>query len=123
MDIKQIISKTKTDLPKLRAKYPSKMPVIVNYTEDGKTKKIIKLLSEKDNTSARLLLILREKVQIQANEGVFLFHEDKDGNISCPNINLSIDTLDKEIVIFTMVKESVFGDEEEKKNNCCWIVI
>lgn len=123
MDVKQVIKKTQSDLSKLKSKYPTKIPVIVNYLENNKTKKIIKLLSEKDNTPARLLLILRDKVDIKSQEGVFLFYDDKNGMTVCPNINDSIDSLKMDILVFTMIKENVFGDEQEKKNGCCWIVI
>ena len=118
MSYQEVITKTRHDITKLRLKYPNKIPIIIKYED-----RVIKMLSDKENTISTILLILREKIKLNNSEAIFLFHQDSKGNVSCPSMNTEINELKEDMIAFTLMKENVFGDEDDKKKNNMWTLV
>lgn len=122
MDIESIIKKTRADIGAMKVKYPSKIPLLIKY-KDEKKDKIIKILSENDNTVSTIMLVLREKLKLKPEEALYIFHDKGKDGIECPSMNAVLSTLDENLIILTLLKENTFGDAEDIKKNNAWSVI
>lgn len=106
------LEKEKYEFNRLRARYPDKIPVIVESELLTKQKYLVPL----DITVSQLLFVIRKKLKkVHANEALFIFFKTKDTQV-LKQSNQTIDKVFNECVpeldgflYATLQKENTFG--------------
>lgn len=107
-----------TESSSILAKYPDRIPIIVDYLKLGKNYTYKKLLVPKNMYPSQLLYIIRSKFTINPSEAIFIYYD----NLSLVNNNYNIGELydkyrcknnitteDDKFFYLTLIKESTFG--------------
>jgi GABA(A) receptor-associated protein len=106
-------------IEELLSKYPERVPVVISSTS-FKMHGLNRFIVPFDMTIAQFMLILREKVELQKEEAIFIFIKEIDSDNNCKSdilapVSTSIGPLynqykDKNLVLNLIYeKEQVFG--------------
>ncbi len=74
------IDKRIIEFKKIKQKYPARIPVIIEPNWESKKLKVIdksKYLVENDLTVAQLLFVIRKRVELEPQEAIYLFFNNK----------------------------------------------
>ena len=74
------IDKRIIEFKKIKQKYPERIPVIIEPNWESKKLKVIdksKYLVENDLTVAQLLFVIRKRVELEPQEAIYLFFNNK----------------------------------------------
>lgn len=90
---------------KLREKYPDRIPVVVNTTDDLVINRS-KYLVPQDLTLGEFIIVLRKRINIKASEAIYMFIN---GKIYPSNMQLKTICGENNFISVSVAKESTFG--------------
>jgi GABA(A) receptor-associated protein len=90
---------------KLREKYPDRIPVVVNTTDDLVINRS-KYLVPQDLTLGEFIIVLRKRINIKACEAIYMFIN---GKIYPSNMQLKTICGENNFINVSVAKESTFG--------------
>ena len=104
------LEERKRESQKIIRKYPDRIPVIVETNSDDLVLDKSKYLVPKDITMGQFLFVIRKRLKLAPEEGLYLFVDNTLVSISAMLSEIYAKHRDEDsYVYFTVCKESTFG--------------